>query len=155
MKTLFCELLSALALIISLIALYKSESIKIEVVETKLAKKKEKVRKRYVVTLVLSEDPNKIEKECLDDAVKRSVKEVYGTLGLAIVNPKVVYLDGVTKAAIIRTTLEGVKVVTSSLMALDEACGTRVNLIPFRAFGTLASAREKLPKLNKYVKYLE
>jgi len=155
MKALLCELLSALALMFSLIALHRTGSVRIEVTEAKLAKKREKPRKRYVVALVLSEDPSRIGKECLDEAVKSSVKEVYGALGLAIANPKVVYLDEVTKAVIIRTTLEGVKVVASSLMALEDACGTRVNLIPFRAFGTLASAREKLPKLNKYIKYFE
>lgn len=150
-----CEVMSAAALLISLIALFQSKRVTLEVVEKKLAKKREKVRKRYVLVATVTHEPEKVEKECLDEAVKSAVRELYGTIGLALSKPKVVYVDEVTKAAVVRTTLEGVKILASALIGPREACGTTVNLIPLRAFGTLASAREKLPKLNKYVKDLK
>ena len=150
-----CELLSAAALVLSLYAIFRSKEVKIEVVETKLAKKRKKRIKRYVSTVVISEDPKALEEECLEEAVKETLRRAYGTVGLAVTDLKLAYFDRDAGVAIFRVTLEGVKLLASALMWLEEACGTKVNLVPVRAFGTLSSAREKVPKLSKYVKELE
>jgi len=148
-----CEALAALAFVLSLASFLRSKKVELEVVEKKLAKKREKERRRYVLAVLLSE--GKVEKECLQSAVEGALKELYGTLGLALAKPKVVYYDPVAGAVIIRTTLEGVKLLASALMLLEEACGAKAGLVPLRAFGTLSSARDKVPKLNKYVKDLQ
>ncbi len=150
-----CEALCALSAVLALVAFFKREKIEFEVVERELAKKREKVRKRYVLAICLSEEPDKLNAECLDEAIKDAVRRAYGAVGLALARPKVVYFDLQTKGVIIRTTLDGVKLISSALLWLGEACGTKVNVVPLRAFGTLASARKKLPKLNYYVKQVE
>ncbi|ABU82601.1 Rpp14/Pop5 family protein [Ignicoccus hospitalis] len=149
-----CEVLAAAALVTALVALYKANDVEIEVIEKKLAKKRAKKIRRYVLVLVLSERPEEVEEGCVEGAVIESLKRAYGTIGLALTDPKLAYFDPDLKVAIFRTTLEGVKLLSSSLLYVEEACGTKVNLISLRAFGTLASAREKLPKLGKYVKNL-
>ncbi len=143
-----CEVICFLSLIVSFYALSKRE-IEIRVVDVKLKKEREKERRRYVLVQVIAEDPQKVEEKCLDDFVKESVEELYGLVGLALSKPKVVYLDLATKMAVVRTTLEGVKLVASALLKKETGCGTKLRLVPLRAFGTLASARERIPEFNK------
>ncbi len=143
-----CEILCFLSLLVSFYALSKRE-LEVKVIDVKLKKEQEKERKRYVLVQVIAEDPNKIDEECLDRIIKDSVKDLYGLIGLSLSKPKVVYLDPTNKMAIIRTTLQGIKILASSLIKKDEGCGTKLRLVPLRAFGTLASARERIPELTK------
>ena len=147
-----CEILCFLSLLISFYALSKRE-LEVKVIDVKLKKEREKERKRYVLIQVIAEDPSKVNEECLDRIIKDSVKDLYGLIGLSLSKPKVVYLDPATKMVIVRTTIQGVKILASSLLKKDEGCRTKLRLIPLRAFGTLASARERIPKFTKSLEH--
>ncbi len=129
--------------LLSLVALYKCSCEKLPRVS--LAKKVEKRRRRYILTQVISE--GKVDQKCLQEAVEKAIEQLYGRLGLAKVNPKVVYVDLKTMSVIIRCEYEGKPILLASLIELKEACGKRVRLVPLRAFGTLKSARDKIPKV--------
>ena len=147
-----CEVLCFLSLAISFYTLSKKE-VEIKVVDVKLKKERKKERERYILIQVIAEDPQKVNEVCLDNFVKEAIKEVYGLVGLALSKPKVVYLDLATKMAIVRTTLEGVKPLASALLKKEVGCGTRLRLVPLRAFGTFASARERIPEFNKSLEH--
>jgi len=138
--------LALLALALSLYAvLTKRECYKVGRAE--LGKSKERERRRYVLFQVLAENPERLEPECLERSLISLIEKNYGKIGLAIANPKVVYFDINTKNLIVRTNLEGKNIIASSTIEPVSACDTQVKLLPLRAFGTLKSAREKIPKV--------
>ena len=73
---------------------------------------------------------------------------MYGKIGLAIVKPKVVYYDFKVNNVIVRCNYEGKDMLIASTIQVHEACGRKLKLIPVRAFGTLRSARERIPKVG-------
>jgi len=147
-----CELLCTISLALSFYALSKKE-VTVKVEEIKLKKERTKERRRYILVQVISEDPHKVNDKCLDETIKSAIKEMYGLIGLALAKPKLVYLDVASKMAIVRTTLEGVKLVASSMLKVENGCNVRIRLVPLRAFGTLASARERIPEFHKSLKH--
>ncbi|UXD21879.1 ribonuclease P [Ignicoccus pacificus DSM 13166] len=139
--------IAIVALILSLVSILWKRECVVRVEKVNLSKKREKERRRYVLMQVLAEEPEKLDPSCLQEAMKEAIEKGYGRIGLAIANPKLVYFDLNTNSIIVRCDLEGKEILASSTMLLKEACGTRVRLIPLRAFGTLKSAREKIPKV--------
>ena len=137
-------ILSLVAIFLSILSL-KEKVIRIEKVS--LAKPLEKERKRYILFQVLSTE--RIEDvQCLQEGLEKGIEEMYGKIGLAIVKPKVVYYDFKVNNVIVRCNYEGKDMLIASTIQVREACGRRLKLIPVRAFGTLRSARERIPKVG-------
>jgi len=133
------------ALLISLISLREKVVI---VGSKKMAKGLRKERKRYVLFQIMSTERVK-DQECLQKVVEMSIERMYGKVGLALVSPKVVYYDMKTNNVIVRCRYEGKDILIASSILPQDACGTKVKLIPIRSFGTLRSARERIPKVGQ------
>ncbi|ALU12723.1 hypothetical protein EYM_06795 [Ignicoccus islandicus DSM 13165] len=138
-------ILSTIALALSILALLNSRKIP-DLGGTSLAKKNEKVRKRYILMHVLSEEPKKLERKCLEECLVKLLKESYGNVGVALCEPKLVYFDVKTKSIVVRCNYDAKDLLIASTIKYTECCGTLVKFIPLRAFGTLRSARDHIPK---------
>ncbi len=141
-------ILDSLSLALSILALACCKA-RVELPEFPLAKKREKVRKRYVLMHVLAERPEALERKCLEDCLANAVRNWFGEVGLALAEPRLVYFDLKSKHVIIRCNYDAKEVLIASTIEPVKCCGTELKFVPLRAFGTLRAARDAIPKLSK------
>jgi ribonuclease P/MRP protein subunit POP5 len=101
-------------------------------------------RRRYVAFYVVAEDGRAPDPKSLEDSIKRAVRQLAGTLGLAEANVDLVYYDPEKPAGIVRTTNTAKHVVIASLALVRSVDGRRVMLIPVRTAGTIKRAKRAI-----------
>jgi len=100
--------------------------------------------KRYILFyIILSKNENiNISNKTIEDAIRRSVKELLGNMWLEISNPKVVFYDPNKLQGIISTNRAGYKVVIASLPLVKEINNTKVLIVATRTTGSLKRAKK-------------
>lgn len=110
----------------------------------KITNKRNIRSKRYILFyIILSKKENIIiSKNSIEDAIRRSVKELLGNMWLEISNPKIVFYDSNKLQGIISTNRAGYKVVLASLPLVKEINNTKVLIVATRTTGSLKKAKK-------------
>jgi len=110
----------------------------------KITNKRNIRSKRYILFyIILSKKENIIiSKNTIEDAIRRSVKELLGNMWLEISNPKIVFYDSNKLQGIISTNRAGYKVVLASLPLVKEINNTKVLIVATRTTGSLKRAKK-------------
>lgn len=110
----------------------------------KITNKRNIRSKRYILFyIILSKKENIIiSKNSIEDAIRRSVKELLGNMWLEISNPKIVFYDSNKLQGIISTNRAGYKVVLASLPLVKEINNTKVLIVATRTTGSLKRAKK-------------
>lgn len=115
----------------------------------KIVESKKKIRKRYIVIRVISQD--KITRKKLDKAIKDTIKDIIGVKGLADTNYTLIDYDEQLNLGIIRSNSKAYKILIGLLgMVRTVDNNIRVLIIPISTHGTIRKAREKIKSLSKH-----
>ncbi|BCU67267.1 ribonuclease P [Sulfolobales archaeon HS-7] len=96
-------------------------------------------KKRYIVFLIESQRfPSKDE---LEKAIRNSLKEIVGEIGLSLADPKVVFLDDKIWGGIVLSKREFHASVIVAMQRVRQINNQSVILIPRRTTGTIKKAR--------------
>ncbi len=143
--------LAALALSIYVAYLYRKE---LHLMRTLLKKrfgeaikKPGKLRKRYIVFSIVSED--RFSKKEIEDSLKKKISKVYGIIGAAKADPKIVFYDPSIKKGIVRTSHKEKDLVLAVLSLIREINGKKVLIIPLKTTGTIKRARKYMYSIKR------
>ncbi len=95
---------------------------------------------RYLLLEALCEEPNGAE---VLDALRRSLKELFGHMGLMEANPKLLYSLG--RYSVIRCPRGEVDKIRASLIFLSDPLGRSIPMCIKRSSGTLRALRAAIP----------
>ncbi|MEM3462582.1 MAG: Rpp14/Pop5 family protein [Candidatus Bathyarchaeia archaeon] len=98
-------------------------------------------RWRYLLLEALSEEP--VDGEGILDALRRSLKELFGQMGLMEANPKLLYSLG--RYSVIRCPKGEVERIRASLILLSDALGRSIPVRVRKSSGTLRALRAEVP----------
>ncbi len=110
----------------------------------KIANKRNIKSKRYILFYIIlsKKESATISNKSIEDAIRRSVKELLGNMWLEISNPKIVFYDSNKLQGIISTNRAGYKVVLASLPLVKEINNTKVLIVATRTTGSLKRAKK-------------
>ncbi len=115
----------------------------------KVVESKKKIRKRYIVIRVISQD--KVTRKELDKAIRDTIRNIIGVKGLADTNYTLIDYDEQLGLGIIRSNNKMYKIVIGLLgMVRTIGNNTRALIIPISTHGTIKKAKEKIKSLSKY-----
>lgn len=109
--------------------------------------KTKKLRKRYIVFTIVSE--HSFSRKEIEEAVRKNINKVYGFIGLARADPKLVYYEPSLKKGVIRTSHLEKELVITALSLVREVNGKKLVIIPLKTTGTIKRAKKYLYLFEK------
>lgn len=103
-----------------------------------------RIRWRYMVFEIISQEELDIDKNALSEALIRSIKELWGLRGLMETSARLVYYDKMMKRGLIRCKHRYLHIVRSSLASIRELDGVKVIIRVIKVTGTRKRALELL-----------
>jgi len=118
-----------------------------DLITMKRRKKHGRIRKRYIVFAVISEQD--LGKKDIEKAIRSIWKEIFGELSLSRADPQLIYFEPSIQRGIIRIRHVYKKECLALLGIIHETNGVKCLLIPITVSGTLKRAQKKLYMLRR------
>ncbi len=106
-----------------------------------------KIRKRYIVFTILSEQ--KLSKQDVEHVIREKFKQYFGEQELVKADPQLIYFDPNLQRGIIRTTQLHKDKLLSVFQLIKEVNGIKCLFIPVKTTGTMKKARGILYRFDR------
>jgi len=101
---------------------------------------KKRVRKRYVVFEVVTS--SEVSEEDVRAAIEDSFKRLFGEVGYAGAEPKLIFYDKVARRGIVRVRSTGLQNLMAALSVIRKVGSAEAMVVPLRTSGTIRKARK-------------
>jgi len=101
---------------------------------------KKRVRRRYVVFEVVTS--SEVSEEDVRAAIDGSFKRLFGEVGYASVEPKLIFYDKIARRGILRVRSTGLQSLMAALSVIRKVGSAEAMVVPLRVSGTIRKARK-------------